>query len=969
MMKVMKTLISVPPALIGKFNSRSGLPSDQCFATSDPEGLKLGSGGGTAHLISEGWKAASAGGQTSLESWMGMEKRIVLHAGGQSRRLPAYGPSGKALIPVPVFRWASGQRIDQNLLDLQLPLLERMLEQAPDSAKWLIASGDVLVWQDGIIPEIPEADVVCVGLSESVEKVTGHGVFFTPRQNANQLKYMLQKPTVAEVGARAGNALYFIDVGIWILSHRAMMALMRKSGWDEQRQCFREGFASEYDLYTDFGLALGTEPTRHDPDLVGLTHAVVPLNAAEFYHFGRNSDTIHSSLALQERVNDPKRIHSPLIKPNAAIFVQNSRVEVQLEPAMCELWIENAVIGKQWKLEQQHVLTGIPENDWQVRLVKGDCLDMVPVAGGWVIRPYGYEDAFRGALDEARTLWMGMAFPDWCDKHGFQVADLGCETKVDIQFAPIFPLVADLKDAESVIAWMLNRDPKAASADEQMRRRYLNGPRVSADWLNMHADLDRMFEQRKQLLERSFPLLLSHAERNIFHQIDLQHAAELFAPTGYPVPETHPDPKERLFSYIRDRMFRYSVSKIRGVETALYEKQAFAALQDAIIDRFRETPASIVPQNTALSDQVIWARSPVRLDLAGGWSDTPPYCFLNGGAVVNVAAELNGQPPIQVFLKVCEPAHIILRSIDLGVSETLTTYEDIKSYALGSGFAIPKAALALAGFHPDFQGGIRFPDLVTQLKAFGGGIEVSLLCAVPKGSGLGTSSILSATVLGGLSNLCGLGWENFDIAARTSAIEQMLTSGGGWQDQFGGILHGIKHLRTDAGLDQVPDVRWLPEYLFSNPAHRSCMLLYYTGVTRVAKNVLGEIVRGMFLNQRETLAHLTQIHEHAGTMRSLIERGDFQRFGKAIRRSWQLNQGLDSGTNPPEVQRILDPVQDWLLGMKLLGAGGGGYFFMVAKDPEAAARIRNELEQHRPNSRARFVDLSLSATGLQITRS
>ena len=66
---------------------------------------------------------------------------------------------------------------------------------------------------------------------------------------------------------------------------------------------------------------------------------------------------------------------------------------------------------------------------------------------------------------------------------------------------------------------------------------------------------------------------------------------------------------------------------------------------------------------------------------------------------------------------------------------------------------------------------------------------------------------------------------------------------------------------------------------------------------------------------------------------------------------------------------MLDQVGDWLAGAKLLGAGGGGFFLMLAKDDEAAKRIRRSLLDAPPNPRARFVDLSLSETGLQITRS
>ena len=51
------------------------------------------------------------------------------------------------------------------------------------------------------------------------------------------------------------------------------------------------------------------------------------------------------------------------------------------------------------------------------------------------------------------------------------------------------------------------------------------------------------------------------------------------------------------------------------------------------------------------------------------------------------------------------------------------------------------------------------------------------------------------------------------------------------------------------------------------------------------------------------------------------------------------------------------------------GAGGGGYLYMMAKDPEAAARIRQVLGANRMNANARFVDMTLSKAGLQVSRS
>ena len=287
---------------------------------------------------------------------------------------------------------------------------------------------------------------------------------------------------------------------------------------------------------------------------------------------------------------------------------------------------------------------------------------------------------------------------------------------------------------------------------------------------------------------------------------------------------------------------------------------------------------------------------------------------------------------------------------------------------MGSPFSIPKAALALAGFLPQFSVN-RYPSLKAQLEAFGCGIELTLLSAIPAGSGLGTSSILAATVLGAVSDFCSLAWDKNEIGRRTLVLEQLLTTGGGWQDQFGGVLGGVKLLQTQSGFDQAPLARWLPTDFYVQPEYQQCHLLYYTGITRTAKQILAEIVRRMFLNNGEQLRLLRQMKEHTMMMYDAIQRQDFVQMGSLVRRTWKQNQLLDSGTNPEQVRRLTDLIDDLCLGYKLPGAGGGGYLYMVAKSPEAAARIRRILTENRLSPNARFVDMSLSTNGLQVSRS
>ena len=115
----MKKLLSLPPNLVGSFHEIANADPADWFCTSDPIGARLGSGGGTTWLLEACRRDDDTAGTLSTGEWLAREKRILLHAGGQSRRLPGYAPSGKILTPIPVFRWVRGQKLSQNLLSLQ----------------------------------------------------------------------------------------------------------------------------------------------------------------------------------------------------------------------------------------------------------------------------------------------------------------------------------------------------------------------------------------------------------------------------------------------------------------------------------------------------------------------------------------------------------------------------------------------------------------------------------------------------------------------------------------------------------------------------------------------------------------------------------------------------------------------------------------------------------------------------------
>lgn len=921
------------------------------FATCDPPGGKLGSGGGIAQLLSDAYTADGG----TFDEWLEAKKRLVLLAGGQSRRLPSYAATGKALMPVPVMRWSHGQRLDQTLLDLQADDYARILAQAPDSAKILIASGDVYLKFPEEMPSIPQADVVGFGMMVSPEVASHFGVFFSPRASQGEVTFFLQKPTPEKIRELAADYSYFVDTGLWLLSAKAASLLMKRCGW--QGKGFAGDRATNYELYAQFGPSLGKNPVESDSEINALTVSIVPMAGAEFYHFGTTRQMIESLSGLQNRSTGRIEQDDFLRKPHPDMYVLNSSFAFKKRsPDHRMLWIENCALPDEFLPSGENALTGLPAGNWTFSLALGDCIDCVPVGeSAFVIRNYGFDDPFSGPIEKA--LWMGRPAIEWFEKRGLSLAQAGIAPDTDIQEAPIFASVENL--TSSWIDWLLNPTDHPGAAEA-----WLAGPRFSAREIGEQVNLARLLAQRRELSANASQRFWEHRSSNPFFRVDLENAATIYAAGSHDLPLPTTDSSDAL-RRMHEQAFLFAVQRARKQDSSTAESNAFAALSERIIDFCRP----VTPQNSLIDDQILWARSPVRLDLAGGWSDTAPFCLKHGGAVVNIGVDLNGQPPVQVFAKVCQERHILIRSIDLGAQTIVRSFAELENCSqVGDPFSLAKAAFCLAGFHPRFHRGA--PATLDQLLGeFGGGIEVSLLAATPKGSGLGTSSVLAATLLAALASTGGLGWDREEIFRRTMALEQMLTSGGGWQDQAGGIYHGVKLVETMPGLDQVPTVRWLPEQLLGPLTANRMALLYYTGMTRVAKNILQEIVRGMLLNSHSKMEVLFAIRNHARAAYQSIQKENWTDLCRVVQTSWELNQALDAGTNPPAVASILSSVKDYTAGVKLLGAGGGGYMLLLAKDEEAGNRIREKLTSAPPNPRARFVDFSISSSGLQTTRS
>jgi fucokinase len=359
----------------------------------------------------------------------------------------------------------------------------------------------------------------------------------------------------------------------------------------------------------------------------------------------------------------------------------------------------------------------------------------------------------------------------------------------------------------------------------------------------------------------------------------------------------------------------------------------------------------------------VTVEGPARIDLGGGWSDTPPFCIDWGGTVLNIAVLLNGSYPIQTSVrKLREPLVRCVSDGDGLTAEYRTCEEILRPPSPGDPFSIPRTALRMTGlFEPA-------TTLAAILKRAGGGIEIRTTVNLPMGSGLGTSSILAATILRALAEMMDAPPDNQGLSEQVLRLEQMMTTGGGWQDQAGGIFPGAKLLLTGPGLEQrlrVQPVSWMPG---REAEFESLLLLYYTGVRRVARDLLRQVVGRYLARETACLQVLHSIKTLATEMAYAMQQGEWDHLGALLDRHWELNQILDPNTTNALLNALLAAVRPFIRGAKLAGAGGGGFLILLARSPAARQDLHAFLREYNAGTGAAVCDSEIAKQGLRVNR-
>lgn len=928
------------------------LPEKTHFAViPDPEGKRVGSGGATLAVIRY---IAEHTGRTDFTGL----RIMVIHSGGDSKRVPQYSALGKLFSPVPheLPNGRAATLFDEFLI---------VMSSVPSRIRggMLLLSGDVLLLFNPLQIDYSGNGAAAISFKEDVQTGKNHGVFL--RGEGGNVARFLHKQTVEylrECGAVNARNCVDIDTGAVLFSTEMLSSLYglvtTEGRADEEK--FRSFVNEEVrlSLYGDFLYPLAEQSTLEDFYLEkpegaysdALTQArtavwqalrpyrmkLIRLAPAKFIHFGTTGEIMQlmsSGIDAYHHLGWSSQVNSSIDNDTAGY---NS------------ILYDQRCVGKNCYLEVSYVHRAARVGD-NVLLSYVDIHDEVVPSnvvlhglkqkdGKFAVRIYGIGDNPKGIAEDGCG-FMGGTLSGFLEKNGIAPEELWDTEDHSLWTAKLYPACDGIREAvgAALNVYRMSRgcgDVELWRASE--RKSLCSGfneadPEAIIAWNNRMLELIRMdrlaklIRAGKPAREASAVLSTGRLTKIQREWLDRQlgNCGDTLEDFGYAL-----------------RLNYYVGRALGGKEGERYITACFETIQRTIL----ESTLSDVKYNDhcAMVADRHEVRLPLRVNWGGGWSDTPPYCNEMGGTVLNAAILLNGEYPVQVVLEKIPELKIVFDSRDMDVHGEFDTIEPLQRTGDPyDPFALQKACLLACGILPK-EGG----DLQRILKRMGGGfIMRSEVAGVPQGSGLGTSSILSAACVKAVFEFMGIEHTEDDLYAHVLCMEQIMSTGGGWQDQVGGITPGIKYITTAPGLSQKIRVQHITISQETREELNRRFALIYTGQRRLARNLLRDVVGRYVGNEPDSLYSLNEIQRTAALMRFELERGNVDAFADLMSAHWELSKMIDSGSANTLINQILESVEDLVDGRMICGAGGGGFLQVVMKKDVTRQMLHERLKE------------------------
>ena len=779
---------------IQRRRERGALPAGVPFlAVPDPEGARLGSGGATLNAL----RALAPGFRDSalptLHEWWEGQRVLIVHSGGEARRLPQYSLSGKLFSVLPVkTAWGETSTVFDELLALSTLWVERL------PAGLLVTSGDVILTFDATALNWARPGVCGVAMRQPVSVASRHGVYVIG--DAGRVYSFLQKPTAAQIrdaGGMLPDDRAALDIGLLRFDAKSAAALCELAGLPTdkgQRSAAQvtaaEGHLPFLDLYQHITQGLtgqwvpkadSSALERRLAELLERQQFWCDLVDGDFVHIGTTKlfrQIMTGEAGFLPYAEAPKQLNVTSlhgVQSTGVIIdsVFNGGGEIKGGAVAIECDLSVPVQASPGSI--LHGLVGISA---PVEVPEDTVAHQVPVAlpegrRGVVIRVYGVSDDPK--TNAADATWFGRPLLDALATLGLAAEEVwpGINpANRSLWNAGLFP-IGTPDQAWACASWMMALG-EAFSIEQwqQMERLSLA---TSAQWVDNPALADLRL---RRLYGNWQTAAISLAQSGSDLRPLLAHAPglRLLATTGQALYSQGREaetaaPTQAASAYVQASLFLQQA----GLEEEAGRAQdaAFKCVERAVEGGVKAKGQTLAPRPWVR--EAVTVRAPARVDLGGGWSDTPPFCLDWGGTVLNAAITLNGKYPIRTSIRrLDEP---LLRCVSEEEQAEYRTADDLRSTPLATGtFNIHRTALRMMGI------GVVNQSLAAALEALGGGIEVRTAVNLPLGSGLGTSSILSATVIRALAEMGGINLSNTELLDQVMQLEQRMTTGGGWQD-------------------------------------------------------------------------------------------------------------------------------------------------------------------------------------------
>jgi len=481
----------------------------EALVVADLEDRRIGSGGSTLlcllRIVER--ERLRHGRRNGVAEILRKLRILIVHAGGDSRRLPAYGPCGKIFVPLPA---TSDSPLPVTLFDRLVPDFLALPPGVSGRGQVVVAAGDALVLFDAARVSFSKPGLTALGCYAAPEEASRHGVFAIGEDGA--VSVYLQKPSLAEQrrkGAIGAVGLAALDVGVMSLDGEAAESLLDAFGVAEtaapllcrkidlyREICCAMGSAASLEHYLGSVRASGStwkeeELARVYPLLNRIPLHVELVPSCRFLHFGSTRQLIESGQALVVGGGAGR-----VLSVNNCV-VSTARMDAR------DSWVEGCRIRADLRLAGQNVLAGVDVDaplslpcDACLEVIRGRSRDGTDV---WFVRCYGIGDTFK---DD--SLFCGRPIADWIEAVGLTDDDIWPDARDgderSLWTARVFPAESS---AGTYRRWLWMYTPEAATAEELQAFR--GADRYSAAEIAFLADQGAFHSRRLELWKSVLP--------------------------------------------------------------------------------------------------------------------------------------------------------------------------------------------------------------------------------------------------------------------------------------------------------------------------------------------------------------------------------------------------------------------------------------------------------------------------------